>query len=228
MRRLAAVALVVGLAALAGCACPMRKWCCARKRPSIQFDNSYFYDADGKFLVERAKDAYIALMKYHGYPVYKGMREKLWASDYGTGQFAKLGLGARMWMNNEKDHYMLMDLFLLPGQMLPEHWHEKPANLPQKMEGWLVRYGLSHIVGEGEPNLGPDVVIPKCHNGGNVTVKHEVVAGPGDFVPLNRLGAHHWQLAGPEGAIISEVANVHSDAAVRHLDKAINDNFLGK
>jgi len=222
MRKLAAAALVLGLVALAGCACP---WA---KKASIQFDNSYFYDAEGKFLVEKAKDAYIALMKYHGYPVYKDMREKLWASDYGLGQFTKLGLAARMWMNNEKDQYMLMDVYLLPGQMLPEHWHEKPEGNLQKKEGWLVRYGLSHIVGEGEPNLGPDVVVPKIHMGGEVTTKHEVVAGPGDFVPLVKLGSRHWQLAGPEGAIITEVANVHTDSAVRHSDPKANDNFLGK
>jgi D-lyxose ketol-isomerase len=58
-------------------------------------------------------------------------------------------------------------------------------------------------------------------------VKHEVIARPGDFVPLNRATAHHWQLAGPEGAIISEVANGHENDMVRHLDKVMNENFLG-
>ena len=228
MRKLAAAVLVLGLVALVGCSCPMRGWCCGMKKPSIQFDNASFYDATGKFQEEKAKDAVIALMKYHGYPVYKEMREKLWVSDYGLGQFTRLGLAARSWVNNEKDYYMLMDIYLLPGQMLPEHWHEKPDKLPQKMEGWLVRYGLSHIVGEGEPNLGPDVVVPKIHMGGQVTTKHEVAAGPGDFVPLVKVGTRHWQLAGPEGAIITEVANVHSNEAVRHSDQKANDNFLGK
>jgi len=59
-------------------------------------------------------------------------------------------------------------------------------------------------------------------------VRHEVIARAGDFVPLNREGARHWQFAGPEGAILTEVANVHTDSAVRHSDPAINDNFLGK
>ena len=123
---------------------------------------------------------------------------------------------------------MLMDIYLVPGQMLPEHWHEASDKNPAKLEGWLVRHGLSHIVGEGDPNLGPDVVIPKCHMNGTATVNHEVAAGPGDFVPLNREKARHWQFAGPEGAIITEVANVHTDSAVRHSDKALNDHFLGK
>jgi len=213
---------LAGLLLLTGCSCP---W---MARQSIQFRNSYFYDASGKFVPDRAKDAYIALMRFHGYPVYPAMREQLWVTDYGTGQFAQLGLGARMWVNNERDLYMLMDVYLLPGQMLPEHWHEKPDQKPIKMEGWLIRYGLSHVVGEGEPNLGPDVVIPKCHENGTATVLHEVVARPGDFVPLNRAGAHHWQLGGPRGVIMSEVANVHENSAVRHQGKPLNDNFLGK
>jgi len=198
------------------------------QKPSIGFDNASFYGPDGKFNEDKAKDAYIALMTYHGYPVYKNMREEIWVSDYGTGQFAKLGLGARMWVNNETDRYMLMDVYLLPNQMLPEHWHLKGETNPAKLEGWLIRHGLSHVVGEGEPNLSKEVVIPKCHMNGEATTAHATVCGPGDFAPLNRVGARHWQFAGPEGAIITEVANVHTNDAVRHSDQAINDNFLGK
>ena len=200
---------------------------CDRAR-SIKFDNACFYDKDGKFSEEKAKDAYVAVMKYHGYPVYKGIRQKLWVTDYGTGQFSKLGLGAVIWVNNEEHRYMLMDIYLLPGQMLPEHWHEKSAKNPAKLEGWLIRHGLSHVVGEGEANLSPQIVIPKCHMNGTVTVKHATICGPGDFAPLNRATARHWQYAGPEGAIITEVANVHTNEAVRHSDKALNDHFLGK
>jgi D-lyxose ketol-isomerase len=210
--------LLAGLVVLSGC----------QEKASVQFDNATFYDADGKFQKDKAKDAYVALMKYHGYPVYEGIREKMWVSDYGTGRFADLGLGAVMWHNNVKDRYMLMDLYLLPNQMLPEHWHLQGEGNPAKLEGWLVRYGLSHVVGEGTANLGPDVKIPTCHMNGTVTVKHEVVAKPGDFVPLIRVEARHWQLAGPEGAIITEVANVHTASAVRHSDPAINKNFLGE
>jgi len=201
----------------------------AKSASAIQFDNSYYYGPDGKFQEAKAKDAYIALMKYYGYPVYPGIREKLWVSDYGTGQFSKLGLGAVGWVNNEKDRYMLQDLFLMPGQMLPEHWHLDGENgNPAKLEGWLIRYGSSHVVGEGQDNLPKDVVIPKCHCNGTATVRHDVYAKPGTFVKLNRVYAHHWQLAGPEGTIISEVANVHTNSAVRHQDQAINKNFLGE
>ena len=217
MHILAALAMV-GLMMLGGCVE-------GKSASAIRFDNSYYYGPDGKFQESKAKDAYIAMMKYHGYPVYPGIREKLWVTDYNTGQFSKLGLGAVMWMNNEQDRYMLMDIYLMPGQMLPEHWHLKTDKNPAKREGWLIRYGLSYVVGEGEDNLPKEVVIPKVHCNGTSTVMHSVTATPGVFVPLNRVGAHHWQYGGPEGAIITEVANVHSDTAVRHQDKACNDYF---
>jgi D-lyxose ketol-isomerase len=202
--------------------------CPAGNKGSIQFDNAFFYDAAGKFQVEKAKDAYVAVMQYHGCPVYPGLREKMWVSDYGTGQFAKLGLGAVMFDNNQKDHYMLMDLYLLPGQMLPEHWHLKTEQEPAKLEGWLVRYGSSHIVGIGADNLPKDVVVPACHMNGQVQTRHEIFARAGEFIRVAEEGSRHWQLGGPEGAVITEVANVHDNAGVRHSDPKINDNFLGK
>ena len=208
---------------LSGCSAP------EKNLKSITFDNSYFY-TDGKFNEDKAKDAVIALMEYHNYPVYDGIREQLWVSDYGTGEFTKLGLAAICPINNEKDLYMLQDLFLLPGQMLPEHWHEKPDNLPVKMEAWFLRNGSSYVAGEGVDNLSsfPEVVIPSCHLNGKVNARHVELSTPGKTLKLNKEGERHWQFAGKEGAIMSEVANVHSNIKVRHSDKGINDHFLGK
>jgi len=196
---------------------------------SITFNNEDFYKSNGAFDVEKAKDAIMALMEYHNYPVFPGIRESLWVSDYGTGQFTKLGLAANMFENNEEDRYMLMDLFLLPGQMLPEHWHLDTEKNPAKREGWLIRWGKSYVVGIGDDNMTeyPEVVVPDVHMNGEVTTKHIVPARPGTFVPLVEVYSKHWQFGGKEGAIITEVANVHTDDAVRHSDKAINNNFLG-
>ncbi|MDR1561957.1 MAG: hypothetical protein LBS54_02560 [Dysgonamonadaceae bacterium] len=191
--------------------------------------NETFY-IDGKFNVDAGKDAIIRLMRYYDYPVTDKTRDLIWVSDYGTGRFTEVGLAAIMFANDTTDQYMLQDMFLLPNQMLPEHWHEKPdGTLPAKMEGWLVRNGLSYIVGEGTDNLNtfPDIKIPEVHTGG-VTVKNVTAALPGDFIPLSRVFSHHWQFAGPKGAIITEVANVHSNEAVRHQVQSINDYFLVK
>lgn len=202
---------------------------CAKKK-SLSFRNEDFYTADGKFDVEKGKDAIIALCEYHGYPVFPEFRKNLWVSDYGTGQFTKLGLAAYMFMNNVEDLYMQMDLFLLPDQMLPEHWHLAGDGNPVKMEGWLVRHGKSYVVGVGENNLAdyPDVRIPKCHNGGKTKTKHVTPARTGQFVCLAEAKSRHWQFGGKEGAIMTESANVHTDSGVRHSDKAVNDQFLGK
>jgi D-lyxose ketol-isomerase len=213
--------------------------CCQKEKPAdesccqkeaLTFNNADFYTADGKFNEEAGKDAVLRLMKYYKYPVTDKTRSQLWVSDYGTGHFTEVGLAAIMYANDVKDRYMLQDIFLLPDQMLPEHWHEKPeSDLPAKMEGWLVRNGLSYIVGEGEDNLAsfPEIKIPAAHTGG-VTVKNVVKTLPGEFVPLSKVFSHHWQIAGPQGAIITEVANVHANEAVRHQVQSINSHFLGK
>ncbi len=196
---------------------------------SLNFNNADFYTSDGKFNEEKAKDAVITLMKYYNYPVTPATRQQIWVSDYGTGKYTELGLAAIGYANNLDDGYMLQDLFLLPNQMLPEHWHEKINKYPAKLEGWLVRNGMSYIVGIGEDNLAsfPDVKIPDCHQNGTVTVKNVIPVQVGQFVPLKQVLTHHWQFAGKEGAIITEVANGHINEAVRHLDKKINDQFLG-
>lgn len=193
----------------------------AAKAAAPKFENAYFYDANGKFLPDRAKDAYIELMKYHGYPVFPGIKEKLWVSDYGIGEFAKLGLGAIMPANrdekDQRDRYMLQDLYLLPGQMLPEHYHLATAKAVPKMEAWFVRNGSAYIIGEGEETPGLKEKMPESQRA-SATVFHAVLATPGMCVDLNRPTARHSQIAGPEGVIETEVANFHDNDAVRHTN----------
>jgi len=191
---------------------------CCGKRSSIVFDNEYFYNSDGTFNPERGKDAYIALMKYHGYPVFDGLREKLWVSDYGTGQFTKLGLGAIGFINDQESGYLGQDMFLLPGQMLPEHYHLRTEKGRAKMEGWHVRHGISYVYGEGEPTKNMKAVVPKCHMNGTVSVSHETILHVGETAKLNRETARHWQFGGPEGAIVSEYGIFHDNDGVRHSD----------
>jgi D-lyxose ketol-isomerase len=192
--------------------------------------NGDFY-TDGKFDEKKAKDGVLAMVRKLGYHLFPGLREKLWVSDYGTGQFSKIGLAAYLFENHydEGGSYMMLDLFLLPGQMLPEHWHLEGDHGITKNEGWLVRWGKAYIVGAGENNLSsfPQIKIPAVHCGGTATTGHVTEATPGMFVPLAKMGTRHWQYGGPEGAIVTEVANYHTNGAVRHSDPAINRNFLG-
>ncbi len=190
------------------------------EKPDINFDNAFFYNSDGSFDVEKGKDAYIALMKYHGYPVFDGMREKLWVSDYGLGKFTELGLGAYGFINDEKGKYLGQDMFLLPNQMLPEHYHLETAKATPKMEGWHIRYGLSYTYGEGDSTLSSHIKIPEFEKA-HVSVYHEIPLSPGQTAVLDRETSRHWQFGGPEGAIISEYGSYHDNDAVRHSDPNI-------
>ncbi|MDR3234743.1 MAG: hypothetical protein LBT46_13970 [Planctomycetaceae bacterium] len=200
-----------------------------KNKRGLQFHNEQFYKG-GKFNEDAAKDAVLEFCRYHGYPVFPTLRERLWVSDYGLGKFTEVGLSAVGFANNLEGEYsyMLQDLFMLPHQMLPEHWHVKPEdtkkNGAQKNEAWVVRWGRSYIIGEGEANLPGEVVVPAVHGG--VTVKHCTLADPGVTVKLSSLGSHHWQFAGAEGVILSEVANYHDNGSVRHQNKKANDDFL--
>ncbi|HLB72525.1 MAG TPA: hypothetical protein VJJ98_00760, partial [Sedimentisphaerales bacterium] len=132
-RRAVFQATGVAAAGLAATGCVSGQKGSGKKKGKINFDNAYFYDAEGKFKSEAAKDALIALMQYHGYPVFPDIREKLWVCDYGAGQYVKMGLGAVIFVNNEKDRYMMLDIYLLPNQMLPEHYHLPTDKNPAKM-----------------------------------------------------------------------------------------------
>ncbi|MDR1963801.1 MAG: hypothetical protein LBQ50_08480 [Planctomycetaceae bacterium] len=199
-------------------------------RSPIHFNNAVFYDKNGQFNEEKGKDAIVTLCQYHGYPVFPDFKKRLWISDYGLGHFTEVGL-ACIGIVNKLDgefSFMMQDLFLLPNQMLPEHWHEQPADTKthgaQKDEGWFIRWGRSYVIGEGEPNLPAEVIVPKSH--GEVTVNHCTIADPGVYVPLNKRGTRHWQFAGKEGVILTEVANYHDNPSVRHTNKTANDHFL--
>ncbi len=190
---------------------------------ATSYQNEDFYK-DGEFDVEVAKDAYVALMKSHGYPIFEGIRDQLWISDYGLGQFAEVGLGAVLFFNRDEEHpgdrYMLLDIYLLPNQMLPEHYHLETGKARPKLESWIVRNGQAQIVGEGEPTPGLEEAIPASQRD-HVTVLHAVLANPGDKVDLNRTTARHWMMAGSQGVIVSETANFHDNDGVRHTNPNI-------
>lgn len=211
----------------------------------ITFNNEEFYQ-DGLFDAEKGKDAIVNLMRYHGYPIFSGIRERIWVSDYGAGDFTKLGLALIILVDNKDYRYMLMDMFLLPGQMLPEHLHRPMTahdggpllrntgefgDAPAKSEAWLVRHGLSYIVGMGDDNLQDfPITVPQSHRGGTTDATYVTEAGEGVVVELRdpQASPAHWQFAGPEGAVITEVASFHSLSDVIYIDKELNDYITGQ
>ncbi len=78
MKKMKRVYTVITVLTLALVCMAFTQGCCKQpssKKPALVFDNASFYNADGTFNVEAGRDAYIALMKYHGYPVFDGLRE---------------------------------------------------------------------------------------------------------------------------------------------------------
>jgi D-lyxose ketol-isomerase len=201
----AAGAAMVGLAAVGGG--------CERQGATM-YKTADFYDAGGKFNEEAAKKAYFAMMERFHYPVYEKLRKEMWVLDFGVGRFTDVGMGGIFWVNDKEGKYLGHEIFLLPGQMIPEHCHLKEGDVPPKAEAWQLRYGAVTLMGEGDPSPEWDKVVPASEKE-FTTVKHATVLKLGDVAPLSRLESRHFMVAGPEGCIVTEYASYHEGKALR-------------
>jgi D-lyxose ketol-isomerase len=186
------------------------------------YKNEHFYDADGKFDAAKAKAAYMELMQYHKFPILPQFEtDEFWQLDFNLGKFSEIGMGGIFYINDERDDYLLHDIWLLPGQSIPEHYHikleatdDKPG-VAAKMEAWLVRHGSAYFFAEaGEPTDDCAGLIPPSHKECS-KVKNVKLWGPGGVVKLEVAESRHFMKAGPEGAIVTEVATFHSMDALR-------------
>ena len=178
------------------------------------FKNEEFYK-EGKFDPDAAKEAYYEFMAYYSYPVVPRLKtEDFWVLDFALGNFMEVGMAGIFWINNLEDGYFGHDIWLLPGQMIPEHAHMKTAKAGPKMEGWHVRHGWVYVYGEGEPTPGVDERIPPLHRKIAVA-RTEKKLMPGECATLGGAEQKHWMLAGPEGAIVSEYATYHDMDGLR-------------
>jgi D-lyxose ketol-isomerase len=185
-----------------------------------KMNNQQFYDAAGKFDQAAAKRAYLDFLKHAGYPVNDTIANKLFVSDFGLGRFTEAGLGVIVWWGDETNNYSGLDAFLLPGQIIPEHWHVKLGNIPAKMEAWLARYGEMYAYAEGAPAPNPQAKIAPG-DAPYLTVKSERILRPGDIAGISHPLEKHWMQAGPQGAIFTEFSTFHTGAAVKFTDPKI-------
>jgi D-lyxose ketol-isomerase len=176
-------------------------------------DNDNFYAADGTFDVEAAKQAYYDMFDHFGYPIPERLRgEDFWAIDFGVGQFTEVGMAGIFWINNMDHDYLGHEIYLLPGQMIPEHWHVATPAARPKVEGWHLRYGSVTLLSEGEETN--EFVIPPLHEKIAVA-RHATALKPGEVGYLANPLEKHWMIAGPEGAIVSEYASCHDNDGLR-------------
>jgi len=226
---------------LSGCAQNAATRCGCKGTPAELPNNSDFYDSSGAFLPDKAKQAYIALMERFNYPIMDLHRSDDFAAcDFLQRDFAKLGMGAVFWINQKgvygqtgaKDYkgdfagknfgYLGLEIFLLPGQMLPEHNHiGGPDGFGPKMESWMVRRGSIELFGEykGEEEVAI-AAMPKSQRPwgcGESWFKCKYAARrdakSGKLYHLNDPESFHFMRAGPQGAIVSEFATYHNHVA---------------
>jgi D-lyxose ketol-isomerase len=183
--------------------------------------NADFYDAKGVFDAKKAKDAYYKMMKSFDYPIPERLRtDDFWALDFGTGRFTEVGMAGVFWVNDKEGDYLGHEIYLLPGQMIPEHWHVKTENARAKMEAWQLRNGSVTLFGEGDASPVAQKICPSSE-WANTTVRHCTHLKCGEYGKLNRVEARHFMVAGSEGCIVTEYASFHDMAGLRFTNTKI-------
>ena len=125
-----------------------------------------------------------------------------------------------VWHGDEKYNYSGLDAYLLPGQIIPEHWHVKVGNIPEKMEVWLVRSGEVYTYAEGAPTPNMKAKLTAA-DAANITMKNEHILGVGEVAGISHPLEKHWMQAGPQGAIFTEFSTFHTGEAVKFTDPKI-------
>ena len=180
--------------------------------------NKDFYN-NGEFDGAKGKQAYFDMMKRFGYPIMESFKgERLWAIDFGLGDFTNAGMGGVFWINenHEKGGYLGHEIFLLPGQMIVEHAHVNWKTCPPKRESWLIRHGsvYSFSVQDKPKGFPKGVEVPKSQKE-FLTCNSAILVPEGGVDTLNKGEAKHFIMAGPEGAIVTEFATFHDNEALR-------------
>ncbi len=200
-------------------------------------NNRDFYVGD-KVNEAKLKQAYFDLLNKFNYPIPDILNtDEFWVCDFDQGDILALGMGGIFWINENgelktsgagkytgkyKDQqfgYLLHEIFLLPGQTLPEHRHiGGPEEYGPKMEAWQVRYG--EVSFYGEYKHGDEVPIsewPETERPwgfGQDWFKSKYIskrdAKRNQMYVMQDPESWHGQIAGKDGAIVTEVATYHN------------------
>jgi len=178
------------------------------------YTSAEFYDAGGKFLVDKARAAYYDMFRRFGYPISETLKKEMWILDFNLGDFAEVGMAGIFWLNREDYKYFGHEIYLLPGQMIPEHSHVATDKGAAKMESWQPRRGMVYTFGEGDPTPEFRERIPKSQRD-LVKSRHGAPLAIDEVGHLNRLTAWHFMVAGPEGALVTEYGTFHDGDGLR-------------
>lgn len=237
------VSVLAVVAAMTGCSESSEKdECCAgkdlKKEATVKtYEKSDFYTDKGALDQASVKEAYYDLMERFNYPIPAILKgDNFWVCDFVQADHAKLGMGGVFWINEVGTYgrtgakkykgefagksfgYLGHDIYLLPGQALPEHSHVGGAkNIGPKMEAWHIRYGAVRFFNEfggtdGEKLIStlPAAERPWGYGQPWFKSKYYVDKKAGDIYPQRDPESWHFQQALTEGAIVSEYATYHN------------------
>jgi D-lyxose ketol-isomerase len=188
---------------------------CAAAQPAVKsYTNADFYDAQGKFLADKAREAYFDMFRRFGYPISPTLAKGMWALDFGLGDFARVGMAGIFWLNRQDYKYFGHEIYLLPNQMIPEHAHHATTKGVAKMESWQPRRGMIYTFGEGPATPKLLDKIPPSQRA-VVKSQHCQPLAIDEVGHLNRLTAWHFMVAGPEGTLVTEYGTFHDMDGLR-------------
>lgn len=172
------------------------------------YTNADFYDSEGNFQSDNARAAYYDMFERFHYPLSDRLKADMWILEFNLGDFARVGMAGIFWLNRQDYGYFGHEIYLLPGQMLPEHCHLPTDKGPAKMESWQPRKGMIYTFGEGDPT--PELIekIPPSQRD-LVHSRRCTPLGIDEIGHLNRLEAWHFMIGGPEGALVTEYGTFH-------------------
>lgn len=185
--------------------------CKEMKKYQKKYTNADFYK-DGVLQQDVVKAAYQDIMAFYGVPWTETLEKDFWAVDFGLGDMEHVGMGGIFWYNDPVHGYFGHEIYLLPGQMIPEHWHVK-TEYPAKHESWKVNHGWAYNFGIGHatPN---SPALPESQKG-FIQTKNFVVQHVDEVLSLKEKESPHFLMAGDEGAIITEYGTYHDGAGLR-------------
>lgn len=179
-----------------------------------KYTNADFYK-DGVFQEAVAFEAYFDMFERMGFQLGDTLRANpnFWVAEFGLGDFENVGMAGIFFFNDKEFRYFGHDIYLLPGQMIPEHRHVAAEGLPAKHEAWQVRIGSIYNFSEGGDPNNPQALalIPKSQlEAKAVTCYNFKYMQMGDLDRLGRIEAPHFMMGGSEGTVVTEYACYHS------------------
>ena len=191
------------------------------RREIVKYPNEHFYK-DGKFDEAVAKEAYRELFRYHNFAIGEAVLNSpdFWMLEFGQNDFSNVGMGGIFFVNDKEHGYFGHDIFLLPGQMIAQHYHLPGEDKPAKHETWHVRNGSVWTCALGGDKSKLPFELPKSQ-AESTTCFDAKALKVGDIDILRKLEEPHFMMAGPEGAIVTEYASYHAGGGLKFSNPTV-------